>query len=44
MANARGGDPGSFAVDPKKIAENIALKQENERLKTPVWSSVGVRL
>ena len=33
MPNAYGGDLESFQVDPKKIAETIALKQEIERLK-----------
>jgi len=33
VPNAYGGDLESFQVDPKKIAETIALKQEIERLK-----------
>jgi hypothetical protein len=33
VADAGGGDPGAFRVDPKQIAESITLKQEVERLK-----------
>ena len=33
MSNAYGSDIGTFRVDPKTIAETIALKQEIERLK-----------